>query len=115
MKIVIVLVYVTDSCSPYEYNYLRYKVKSGTDCSKFCQCAPLRTNIDGSVDYYWQEQSCPATTQFDESTGVCNHEVNVQCNDGTYRVLHVCVTFIDLYVNIYTYVHTTPFLFLDFT
>jgi len=71
--------------------------------------------MDGSVDYYWQEQSCPATTQFDESIGVCNHEVNVQCNDGTYRVLHVCVTFIDLYVNIYTYVHTTPFLFLDFT
>jgi len=38
--------------------------------------------MDGSVDYYWQEQSCPATTQFDESIGVCSHAVNVQCNGG---------------------------------
>ena len=68
-----------DSCTSYDYFVTRYKAMPGTGCASFCQCAPLRTNVDGTIDYYWARQDCPATTLFDESINVCNHADQVSC------------------------------------
>lgn len=53
---------------------------SNTNCKYFCQCAPLRTNSDGSVDYYWQKQPCGAGTLWNTAINVCDHAYNVDEN-----------------------------------
>lgn len=78
----------TDTCSLQEHVFVRYKVPEGGDCTSFCQCAPLRTNVDGSKDYYWQRMPCPSDTLYDINNNVCDHSINVQCTVGkSYSVL----------------------------
>lgn len=75
----IVLLFSTDKCSAYEYNFVRYKVKSNSNCKQFCQCAPLTTNTDGSVEYYWQRMDCPSGTLWSDALKICDHDYNVKC------------------------------------
>ena len=70
---------VGGACSSYEYQYAGYAPLPGSNCSAFCQCAPLRTNADGSVDYYWVRQPCAPGTLWSQSLLTCDHAANVQC------------------------------------
>ena len=75
----------TDSCTQNEHDNIRFKVMLGSQCGSFCQCTTLRTNEDGSVDYYWQKQTCPAGTLFNGiygPHGICDHTHNVKCFGG---------------------------------
>ena len=58
---------------------MQYSPLYGVGCTAFCQCAPLRTNTDGSVDYYWVRQPCAPGTLWSQSLLTCDHAANVQC------------------------------------
>ena len=72
-------VHVLDACNIYEYENIRYKPVNGSECQSFCQCAHLKTNIDGSVEYYWVKHNCPAGTLWDQAILTCDHASNVKC------------------------------------
>ncbi|XP_045204277.2 uncharacterized protein LOC123557103 isoform X2 [Mercenaria mercenaria] len=69
------------TCTQDEYENKRLTALRSSGCQKFCQCSFASTEQDGSVTYYWAEQTCPADTLFDDSlpTPVCNWAYNVQC------------------------------------
>lgn len=68
-------------CSQFEYENIRYRVMFGTNCTKFCHCAYLTTNDDGSVEYYWEQQPCAPGTRWDGLglNGTCLFSNDVQC------------------------------------
>jgi len=78
----VVLIYL-DSCNYYQYTFVNYKEKSGSNCASFCQCAPLRTNSDGSIDYYWASHDCPEGTLWSKEKRICDHSYNVNCGKYT--------------------------------
>ncbi|KAH3831299.1 hypothetical protein DPMN_104564 [Dreissena polymorpha] len=78
-------------CSKYEHDVIRLRLMHGTNCTSFCQCAPLATLADGTVTYYWARQNCGPGTAFDSSIGVCNHVGAFVC-EGNIALAYVITT-----------------------
>lgn len=74
----------SDKCSKYQHDFVRYKAMPGSDCKSFCQCTPLGTNPDGSTEYYWQQQVCPAGTLWNGNfpNPACDHSYKWKCKNG---------------------------------
>ncbi|XP_060560448.1 uncharacterized protein LOC132720338 [Ruditapes philippinarum] len=72
-----------DPCSQHDYEVRRLKPLYGSGCEQFCHCAHQEGSAGTNVEYYWEVQTCPPSTLFDESlpTPVCNHDYNVECED----------------------------------
>lgn len=72
-KCISVVHYISDQCSYFQYIIVKHKLKPGTDCNFFCQCAPLATHQDGSVSYSWKAQKCANGTRWSVITNKCEH------------------------------------------
>ena len=84
----------TGSCSAHEYYNVRYAPLPGSGCASFCQCATLRTNPDGTIDYHWVEQPCARGTLWDQTLLTCDHAYNVNCQGSVFFLLTVYVKYI---------------------
>ena len=80
--------FLTDKCNKYQHEFVRYKVMPGSDCKAYCQCTALRTNRDGSIEYYWQRQNCPSGTIWNGNfpTPVCDFSYKWKCANGRYSI-----------------------------
>lgn len=96
-----------DSCLYNEYLNDGYRPLHGSDCSAFCQCSPLITHEDGSVEYYWVRHDCSPGTLWSQDLLTCDHWYNVQCSGKGLFTANFFLVFLFFFFTAYIYIQIT--------